>query len=386
VAFFRPLCYTFHILTTEGKAMPDKIYLICSAEDYSRPCHRFRGAADPPPTENGCKQIERLAGRAAPLDIDVVYSSPQRRAIAVAEALTSVRKTGGVTRIKVLESLSGRALGRWEWRPYGENTSQLSESDIVETKLPGSESDSALVKRVTSVLQQVFGREDKTIAIVADAEIIRELLICLGCVIENLRLMPCSLSTLEYSGGKLISAETGDDRHITGDIITPCYPPHLRYRPAATEDELRIAAEFWRSSWYAVYGNLDRFSFYGAQSEIQRIYEENSGAVILAMLGNAAVGTAVLDTENRQEPGCGHITLFVFSEQFRGLGLAPQLMGEAEDFYAKLGRKRLRLFVSATNARALAFYRKNGFEITSAEATVRDCTYVMQRQIVQTGI
>lgn len=59
---------------------------------------------------------------------------------------------------------------------------------------------------------------------------------------------------------------------------------------------------------------------------------------------------------------CGYIALLAIKEEYEGRGIANLLMKRAERWAKEMGFDRVALDVFASNDRALAFYKRAGFE------------------------
>jgi len=77
------------------------------------------------------------------------------------------------------------------------------------------------------------------------------------------------------------------------------------------------------------------------------------------------------------EAGVGYVNLFYLLPEFRGKGLGRMLHEHAVAVFARLGRRTLRLSVSARNAAAIAFYRKLGW-VTVGERASREPMQIME--------
>jgi GNAT superfamily N-acetyltransferase len=67
------------------------------------------------------------------------------------------------------------------------------------------------------------------------------------------------------------------------------------------------------------------------------------------------------DRDGVTDEPCGYVSILAVEEKAEGLGVARQLMAQAEDWAREKGFRLLSLDVFADNGRALNFYRRGGF-------------------------
>ncbi|MFT9078050.1 histidine phosphatase family protein [Ethanoligenens sp.] len=91
-----------------------RIYLIRHAEAEGNLKRVFQGHIDADISENGEKQLEKLAKRFAPLHLDALYASPLKRAYKTAQAVDSVEHLPIITMEGLME-ING---GCWEGQPF----------------------------------------------------------------------------------------------------------------------------------------------------------------------------------------------------------------------------------------------------------------------------
>jgi len=141
--------------------------------------------------------------------------------------------------------------------------------------------------------------------------------------------------------------------------------PALRIEPIDLSRHSATCVEFRRDSFHASFGTLD-----GCDEEMGA-----DGAIYLAKLrkrmaevpeGNSHVwlGDRIVgQTEMRlaDEPNMGYVNLFYLLPEWRKHGLGWRLHEHAVDVFSARGMRGIRLSVSRTNERALAFYRRVGW-------------------------
>jgi RimJ/RimL family protein N-acetyltransferase len=88
----------------------------------------------------------------------------------------------------------------------------------------------------------------------------------------------------------------------------------------------------------------------------------DKGILLIAKDGETVVGTAGIILLSETE---GLIKRFYLENTYRGSGIAQELLDELTRSAASLGVKKLFLDVRRNNSRAIGFYKKNGFQLTS---------------------
>ena len=104
-------------------------------------------------------------------------------------------------------------------------------------------------------------------------------------------------------------------------------------------------------------------------------------SVTEAYLGDKPIGILELNMELDADKGAGWIAFYYIDREYRGKGLAVQLLGQATSIFRKLGRKTLRLRVAQTNKRAINFYKKYGFKHIATEEGAVCPLLVMEKNI-----
>lgn len=127
-------------------------------------------------------------------------------------------------------------------------------------------------------------------------------------------------------------------------------------------DELEELA--WVSGQYSRF-NIDRRlrpffkKMYSLWLE-KSIHKELADVIFIYSIGKLTVG---LVTVSLHEDEMAQIGLLSVSEKKRGLGIATELMANAEAWCYSMGKKRLRVVTQAENIPACSLYDKLGFEI-----------------------
>lgn len=137
-------------------------------------------------------------------------------------------------------------------------------------------------------------------------------------------------------------------------------PSSLKLRPYAPADEPAVI-ELWRHTWQSAYPNLDfdsRLVWWRERWE-QEIVPH--ATIIVADFDGQVIGFVTVDRRK------GYLDQIVVTPQVWGSKLAAALMAEAK----RLSPAALYLHVNQDNKRALRFYEKHGFVITSEDVNRR---------------
>ena len=297
-------------------------------------------------------------------------------------------------------------MGDWENQPW-EALARMNREKLrrysydPDWQAPGAESFRELYARTGAFLRELVERHPEgAVCVVSHAVALRTIFAhLLGGGLElavtqigGVAYVPNgSVSVFRWEDGRWSQELYGDASHLAGlpthrARLPACVKDRDRraefwYRCVSGAEDIERAAEAWRLSWIAVHGNDRNFSFSSARREICLLLDKDPQSVIFPMLGEEAAGALILDRNNRWEPDCGHISLLMLYEPFRGYGLGPQLIGEAASYYRRLGREFLRLRVAVHNERAIRFYKADGFAVTDYEGASDGGQYIMKRYI-----
>ncbi len=154
------------------------LFIRHGSTQWTAPPSRYQGRTDLPLSAPGRAEAEGLGNRLRSVKLDVIYSSPLRRARATAVALAQDRRMAFDTDERIIEL----SYGEWE----GKRHAQVAEDDADAltawaagmTAPPGGESRFSLVWRVGDFLDDVVGQG--TVAVVTHKEVIRAGAIALG--------------------------------------------------------------------------------------------------------------------------------------------------------------------------------------------------------------
>lgn len=140
-------------------------------------------------------------------------------------------------------------------------------------------------------------------------------------------------------------------------------PSGVTLRPMTGADRAE-ALDVWTVSWTAAYPTID-FSARRSWMDNRLDELEKAGAQItVALEGARIVGLVTVD------PSTGYLDQLVVATTHQRRGIAAILLDDAK----RLSRSHIDLHVNQDNARAIAFYRKQGFSISGEGVNERSGT------------
>ena len=376
-----------------------KLYLIRHAEAEGNIYRRIHGQYDSLVTDKGYAQIDNLAKRFENEKIDAVYCSDLVRTRVTAEALGAAHGLRP-TATKYLRELY---FGEWEDKTWGEVLfSERSRLDLLNNyplgwMVPGSERFVDMSRRVTTCIGKLAARHQyESVAIVGHGLAIRSALCFFTMTpIDGIDGVGFSdntaVSLFEVKDNRFDLIYKNDNSHLNDDTSTfrkqkwwrsdPDADINLWFKPWDFKQEGKRYGEFRRDAWDYVYGESSGYDDDSFLSEATLLSREHPQAVVFVMYGEKTVGILQLDVRKGRDEGIGHIAFIYLIEEYRGRGLAVQLVGHAVGVYRNLGRKRLRLNVSPYNTVALNFYGKYGFSKVGEAPGARGNLIVMEKDI-----
>lgn len=125
-------------------------------------------------------------------------------------------------------------------------------------------------------------------------------------------------------------------------------------RPYRSSDE-DAAIALWLRTWQLAYPSIDFASRVAWWRQRWRDELVAKAAIVIAEMDPVIVGFVTVERSN------GYLDQIVVAPEHWGSGVATALLRDAKSIAPASG---LALHVNADNARAIAFYRKNGFAIT----------------------
>ena len=183
----------------------------------------FQGRTDIPLNDEGVLQAKRLSERLASWAVDVVYSSPLRRALNTAQI---VAEPHGLSPV-VLEDLMELHFGTWEGRSISgmegeeEGSFRTWMRDPFFNMPPGAEDWESIRSRVTKAIEIILNGPEERIAVVSHGGIVRALFaVLLGLdphSVWRFRVFNCSMSGVEIGSDGSALLFANDDLHLRGD-------------------------------------------------------------------------------------------------------------------------------------------------------------------------
>jgi len=376
-----------------------KVYVVRHAEAEGNLYRRIHGHYDSLLTDLGIRQLEALRKRFESIHIDAVYSSDLYRARKTASAIYEPKGLPLVT----MPELREIGMGEWEdlcWADVERNMPEQYRYYNIEPhkwSVEGSEDFYKLSERIVGTITSLAEKhEGQSIAVVTHGGAIRALLCSLmGLPPEDIcKVYYCdntAVSLLVYENGKFTIEYMNDNSHLPEELSpfkrqtwwkdkSFTDNTNMYFRPMDLDKRGKRYIECYRDSWLEAHGGLKGFTEEYLETAKARS-REFPMAITEAYLGDKPVGILELNIERDADEGAGCIAFYYMDREYRGRGLAVQLLGQATSIYRSLGRKTLRLRVAETNKRAISFYKKYGFQQVATEPGAICPLLVMDKNI-----
>ncbi len=210
-------------LPLPAKPSPTRLLLVRHGQSTWNREHRIQGQLDPPLSEQGRIQAERLGRRLASRTFAAVYSSDLKRALETAELITGRNGAAPIPTPGLREVY----LGEWE----GLNTEQISQRfpeawaqwtreprwDVV----PGGEGEGPFEARVNAELDAILAKhEHGDVLLVTHGGVIQ---VALHRVVGRpnhglfpFRIENASISVIEKRNGRFVVSGVNDTSHLEG--------------------------------------------------------------------------------------------------------------------------------------------------------------------------
>ena len=360
-----------------------ELYLIRHAEAEGNLYRRIHGWYDGRLTAMGLKQVRALEKRFENVRVDAVYSSDLSRTRDTAAAIYLPKGLPLVTTPELREV----GMGEWEDKCWGWadrfRREQLSYFNFEPEKwsVEGSESFAAALERTENAVRRIARENDgRTAAIVSHGSVIRMLLIKLLGASGPDGVLYCdntAVARLTAENGVISVDYHNDNSHLSPEISAFHRDTWWKEKDARDgrdmyflpmdvfaggDTYLRRYREACIQSHGSDFGFTDVYLDWA-----RRRASSDPDTVMEAFLDGVPCGMLELAEKSGAEEGYGHISLIYLEKEFRGKGLAIQLVGQAVSYYRRRGRKALRLRVAPDNAAALKFYNEAGFAETLRE-------------------
>ena len=316
------------------------LYLIRHAEAEGNVFRRLQGQYDSLITPNGRKQIAALEQRFANIPIDAVYSSDLARTCITAGAIYKPKKLP-LNKDRRLREIS---VGIWENHPFGWLDHNDPERNYAFSHSPrtwsveGSETFDIYVGRFLVALREIAEKHDgQTVALFSHGMVLRGSLQTLFYPGQDNAIQHCentAVTCVHYDNGKFSLEFLNDASHITEEIST-----------------------LGKQMWWRGGKNRDFNMWYRDPEEADALFlshfPELKGKVRISMLNEDATG--VLAVED------GVLSYFGLLPEFRGRGLAAQLLGEAIAVARATGFRELHIGQEPEHPAALHVLEQYGF-------------------------
>lgn len=345
------------------------IYLIRHGQaegNLYRRCHSWHNGLL---TGKGREQVKALEKRFQGIHFDAVYSSDLYRAMATAGA---IYRSHGLP-LRVDPSLREIGAGVWEDVPWGQLLHDHRESLAAflacdpSWQVEGSETFPQVRHRMTASLTRIAATHPgQTVAVTSHGCAIRAALSTfLGLNAADMSQIPLPNNTgvakLTAKHGQIRVDYYNDDSHLSPAAPQPqsnvlygvpgMERNALRHRLLILpqEEELYLSA--------CKEAGIKPYSFLLSEPD----------SLLLSLLGDRPVGVLQMDRTKEAERGAGWLTLLWMAPEFRGKGLAIQLLGHAVCTYRAMGRQLLRLSCPPEHEQFRHFCHAHGFTETNGQ-------------------
>lgn len=357
------------------------IYLIRHAEAEGNLYRRAQGQYDSNLTAFGHKQLEKLAERFRDTKIDAVYSSDLKRAFLTAACIAETHDLP----VLISEELREINMGILEdttWADLPRLYPKLSDSwnlDPENCEIPDGESPTEAGNRLYSEISSIAqDYSEKTVVIASHGAAIRYFLHkVLNISFNDVSAIGwcdnTAITKLTFLNGSFNIEYKNNNSHLDG-MVHPFVSKkwyemteeeialgvNLWFKPVNLDENFEFLCSYITEIYQTAYGTSDHFSKEDYYIKCKKSLEINEKSLNFVMLKDNIIGVVGADVEKSTSEE-GYIANIIISNRFRGLGFAPQIIGELVSLYRKMGKKALVSYVSAKNERSLGFYKKMGF-------------------------
>lgn len=203
-----------------------KVFLVRHGQSEANLKGIFAGRTDLELSDLGRKQAEAVGKYLCDKDIDMIYSSPLKRAMSTAKPLSDLISKPVIPCDGIIEIYAGE----WEAKEFSELSEKFPEtyglwlSDIGNSVCDGGESMAEVQQRMIKTISGLCEKEDgKIIALFAHAGCFRAFLChCLNMTKEQMKdlswVSNASVTTLEYENGKFKVVDLDYADHLDGMV------------------------------------------------------------------------------------------------------------------------------------------------------------------------
>ena len=362
--------------------------MIRHAEAEGNLYRRLNGQHNGGVTVLGWKQIKFLEDRFKDVHIDAAYSSDLARTRETAQAIYVSHELTLTTDARLREV----DVGIWEDTPWGDiqkfypEEYKLFSRNPAAWRLEGAETFEQIQNRMISAITEIAEKHDnQTVAVVSHGMAIR-IFLCGILASDRFTEIPNSDNTavtvLDYEDGKFNVGTIADNSHLPEEFSTfsrqrwwtretTMEGKNLRFIPVETKEDALHYEEYCRET--------ERETHWSGGDASDCAIDPGSQKVrVIALVDDEPAGAIELTAGDGALSDTGRITFCFMESKYRGYGLAVQLVGYAIAYFRTLGRKKIRLSIELENQRAIAFFKKYGFE--AAEEN-EDGKVVMEKNI-----
>lgn len=156
-----------------------EIIIIRHGETALNVSSTFRGRLDVPLNDNGIRQAELLSGYMSQWKIDVVYSSPLKRAFQTAEIVATPHNLN----VEAVQGFNDLSFGKWERLTREEVAVKFNDSylDWLErperVQMPGGENLADVRRRALASLNEILAKTTGVLVLVSH-RVVNKVLIC----------------------------------------------------------------------------------------------------------------------------------------------------------------------------------------------------------------
>ena len=200
-----------------------RIFLVRHGESAWNVTHRYTGQEDPPLSELGRLQAQRLAERLRAEPVEAIYSSAARRAVETAQPIAKLKSLPVVLEPAFLEIHHGL----WQGLTVAEvaerfpNEVAMWRDQPQNVQMPNGESLDDVRRRAIPAFRRILGKHpNQSIAIFSHDAVQRVILLnSLGCSFARFwewRIENASVTILEQQGEEFRLASLNDVAHLEG--------------------------------------------------------------------------------------------------------------------------------------------------------------------------
>ena len=380
-----------------------KIYLIRHAEAEGNYFRRIHGNYNSDITPRGRQQIAALAERFKDVHFDAVYASDLLRTQKTAGAILKYHPD---LKLNIEPGLKEICMGVWEdetWGNIDHNFPKELENfghDPANWHVAGAEEYCDLGDRIEGTIFKLAAKHpNQTIACVSHGMAIRTLIARIkGIESKNISSIAHGDNTcvalLNVDDSTIDVEYYNDNSHLKNGLST--FARQTWWKSQAKKDvsnmlllpmdlsnpeNEKIYKEAYADAWQVAHGSLKGFASVPYIQNAKKVSADDKNALMIAYMDGKFAGLIELDPHCMEKDNCGWISFIYIPKEYRGQGLAPQLIGHAVSYFRAKDRKALALHVAETNTHAIGFYNALDFKKTAEHPGALSPLYLMTKDI-----